>query len=188
MKVTMTKRTAGSKSELNQIRREGDIPAVLYGLSRESQTVRVKGTEFQAHLRSIPQGRLSTQLFELSLDGQVVKALVKNIHYHPSTYVVEHLDFFIPAEGRPVTVKVPIELVGVADCIGVKLGGILRSVIRTLPVSCAPNDIPAAIQVDIRHLDLGGIKRLSDLPLPPNVRPLARMNEVAVVVAKAKTA
>jgi large subunit ribosomal protein L25 len=188
MKLNLIKRTGATKGDTNRIRREGDIPAVLYGKGHENQLAAVKGMEFHQILRTLPKGRLATSTFEISLDGVSHKAIVKNISYHPTTYRIEHLDFLILADDRPVMVNVPIEVVGVADCPGIKLGGTLRQVARTLAVSCLPRDIPAFIEADVRELGLEAGKRLSDLPLPANVRPLARMNELAVVIAKAKKA
>ena len=193
MKLTITKRAGAAKGEAGRLRKAGEIPAILYGKGSQvtengEVKVKVKTTELQALLRAIPQGRLPTTLFELSLDGTSFKALVKNIHYHPSTYAIEHIDFMALSDDRPVSIKVPIELTGVSDCPGVKLGGVLRQVVRSLAISCLPRDIPSVIQVDVRSMDLGGAKKLSELPLPANVRPLAKMNEVAVVIAKAKTA
>lgn len=188
MKLNLMKRSGATKGDTNKIRREGNIPAILYGKGQENQMVAVQGAEFHQILRSLPKGRLSTSVFELSFDGVAKRAIVKNIHYHPTTYRIDHIDFLILSDDRAISVNVPLEIVGLGDCPGIKLGGSLRQVLRTVPVSCLPRDIPSFLQVDVRNLNLEESKKISDLPLPANVRPLAQLNLVTVVIAKAKKA
>lgn len=188
MKLSLKKRAGAVKSEIKAIRREGNIPAILYGSGHNPEKVMVAGVEFEAILRQLKlkNGQLATTVFELSIDGSKKKALVKDIQYHPATYAIEHLDFIVLEENKSVTVNVPIQILGAADCSGIKLGGTLRQVIRVLKVSCLPAHIPAEFQIDIRDLGVSQSKRLSDIAIPANVRPMALMSEVVVVVAKAK--
>ncbi len=110
--------------------------------------------------------------------------ILKDIQYDPTNYSIIHLDFEELLDDVPVNVKVPIECTGVVDCTGVKLGGILRQVIRHLRVRCLPKDMPSFFQVDVKAMGIMDVKRLADLNIPQTVRPLADMNEVAVVIAK----
>lgn len=187
-KLTIFQRKDLKKGATNQIRREGNVPAVIYGFGRENEMITVSGSELQAILRNLKSGLLSTTLFELHDGKKVQKAIVKDIHYHRVSYAVTHIDFVAVQDNQPVTVNVPIQVEGAADCAGIKLGGFLRQVLRTLKVSCLPKDIPSEFVFDVRELNVGESKRLSDLPIPSSVRPLGRMNEVAVVIAKSKAA
>lgn len=185
MKLTMSKRSAASKKELSKIRLAGDIPAVLYSQGKLGENICVKGSEFKAALRSIKSGCLPTTVFTLEgSDGKVRSAILKDIQYQPTTYDVWHLDFVELIQDVPINIKVPIQCVGVVDCVGIKLGGVLRQVIRTLRVSCLPKHIPSEFQLDVKELLIAQTKRLSDIALPQNIRPLADLNEVAVVIAK----
>lgn len=188
MKLTVSTRTVATKAVIKAIRREKNIPAVIYGLGQSVQNIVVKGDEFHAVLRNLPQGRLATTVFELHHDGKKHKALVKDIQYNVASYDIEHIDFMLLSNDKPVTVNVPIQLTGAAECAGVKLGGTLRQVIRTLKVTCLPKDIPSEFQIDVRELEIMQSKRLTDIAIPENVRPMAQMTEVAVVVAKGKVA
>ncbi len=185
MKLAVFKRTAGNKSENKKIRREGNVPGILYAKNQEVQNIYIKGDELQAIFRGLKAGLLPTTVFELE-DGQSrVRAIVKDIHYHPTSYAVQHIDFVILEDNTSVNVNVPIQILGSAECPGIKLGGFLRQVIRTLKVNCLPKDIPQEFTLDIRDLQLTQAKRLSDISVPESVRPLAKsMNEVAVVIAK----
>lgn len=184
MKLEVQKRTTGKKGEINKLRREGNVPAILYGYKEHGTPVHLKKEEIQAILRNMKPGLLSTTVFELHVGGKKQKAIIKEIQYNVASYEVEHIDFAMVAEDKPVTVNVPVQLVGVADCVGVKLGGFLRQVIRTLKVSCLPKHIPQEFTVDVRDLNIAQSKTLADIEISSNVRPLAKMDEVVVIVGK----
>lgn len=184
MKLTVQKRSTGKKGETNRLRREGKIPAILYGLDQPEVPIQVSGDEMRAILRKLSPGLLPTTRFELTLDGKQYAAIVKEIQYQVASYEVEHIDFLLLSEDRPVTVNVPIQLVGAADCAGVKLGGFLRQVVRSLQVCCLPKHIPQEFTIDVRELNIAQSKKLSDIAIPSTVRPLAKLSEVAVIVGK----
>jgi large subunit ribosomal protein L25 len=185
MKLKVEKRAGIKKSESKAIRRTGDIPAVVYIRGKESEAIAVNGAEFNTLMRKVPSGHLPTTVFELVEKGiHTRKAILKDIQYDPVTYDIIHLDFEELLDKVEVNVKVPIELTGIADCVGTKQGGVVRPVIRHLRVRCLPKDIPSSFQLDVRELNLFEVKRLSDLDLPPSVRPYGDLHEVAVTIAK----
>lgn len=185
MKLQVLKRDNLKKSETKRLRREGYIPGALYVKGKATDAIALSGAEYTALVRTITPGRLSTAVFTLvDAQGHQRRAILKEIQYEPTTYRVDHLDFEELFDDVKIKVKVPIEFTGVVDCIGVKLGGVLRQVIRYLRVACLPSDIPEFLPLDVRSLQMAEKKRLSDLEIPPTVRPIANLNEVVVVVAK----
>lgn len=185
MKLNVRTRTAGKKSESKQLRRAGQIPAIIYKRGKEGHNIALTTSEFNAHMREIQPGRLSTQVFELVDEtGKTHRALLKEIQYHVTKYDVIHLDFEELVDNVPVNVKVPIECTGIVDCIGIKLGGVLRQVIRHLKVRCLPKDIPSAFVLDIKSMQQRDTRRLKDLNIPQTIRPLVDLNEVAVAIVK----
>jgi large subunit ribosomal protein L25 len=185
MKLNYIMREARKKSESNKLRREGSIPAVLYSQGQDSKHIAVSKSEFSALLRTVQTGRLSTTAIELqNAESGAMTAILKDIQYHPTTYDVLHLDFELMRDDAEINVKVPIELVGAADCVGVKLGGVLRPVKRGLRVRCLPKDIPAAFFMDVRSMALRQSRRLKELEIPKGVKPLDDLNDVAVIIAK----
>lgn len=184
MKLKLSKRSGEKKSELTQIRFRKDIPAVIYHGGKPGEKVTVKGSEFHAILRGLSKGYLPTTIFELELDGKSSRAIVKDIQYHPTTYQILHLDFFLLEDDVPVDVKVPVSYVGEADCVGIKLGGFLRQVIRHIPVRCMAKDIPTDFKVDIRSLAIGQTKRVRDIEKSETLRLLVNPGEVVAVIAK----
>jgi len=184
MKLKLSKRSGEKKSELTQIRFRKDIPAVIYQKGKPGELATVSGSEFHAVLRGLKKGYLPTTIFELDIDGKTSKAIVKDIQYHPTTYQILHLDFLLLADDVPVDIKVPISCVGEADCVGIKLGGFLRQVIRHLKVRCLPKDIPTDFKVDIRNLAISQTKRIRDIEMGESIRSLVNPGEVVVVIAK----
>jgi len=184
MKLKISKRPTEKKRESNRLRRDGHIPAVMYSRDIEAKPITVDGQDFGAALRDIPKGRLSTTVFTLvDENGQEMQGLVKDIQYHPTSYDILHLDFEVLDQKVPVKVKVPIECTGVIDCVGVKLGGVLRMVVRKVKIQCLPKDIPAMFELDVTNLGLNKFFKISDLSISDK---LTRLDKdcVAVVVAK----
>lgn len=184
MKLTVHERKDLKKGATNQIRREGNVPGVLYGRGKENRNIVIQGDELRAVLRDLKSGVLSTTIFEIHDGKQKYRAVIKDIQYHVADYTILHMDLTMLEDHEPVSVNVPIQVVGTADCVGVKLGGFMRQVIRSLKVSCLPKDIPQGFTIDIRGLGITQSKRLSDIAIPSSVKPLAKMNEIAVVIAK----
>lgn len=184
MKLSVFPRAAERKSDAKKHRRQGQVPGVLYGVGKTNQNIYFQLDEMQAILRKLRPGLLATTLFDLHEGSTERKAIIKEIQYHPASYAILHVDFVLLSDNEPVTVNVPIHVSGLAECVGVKLGGFMRQVIRSLKVSCLPKDLPQEFDLDVRDLDVSQSKTLSDIVIPQNVRPLAKMNEVAVVIAK----
>ncbi len=185
MKLSVKSRDCERKSQSTKVRLDGDIPAILYGKGTDNVPLTINGVDFATALRSIEKGHLPTTRFTLtSEDGKETSAIVKDVQYHRTTYKVLHLDFEELRDDVAVNVNVPIVVNGQVDCEGIKLGGVLRNVIRRLRVNCLPKDLPDFFELDVRDLAIKGTRRLSDIKLPAGVKPLKDLNEVAIVIAK----
>jgi large subunit ribosomal protein L25 len=185
MQLKMIPRSAAKKSEALRLRRAGYIPAVIYSQGRVGETISVKEEEYSSFLRTLPQGRLPTTVVTLTDEnGQSRRAIIKDIQYNPVTYAVITLDFQELHDDQEINVKIPIECTGVADCVGIKQGGVMRQVIRHVKVCCLPKDMPAFFNLDISALSMRQSLRLSNLQWPEGVRPLADLNEVTVAIVK----
>ena len=187
MKLTATVRASTKKSDMKQARREGKIPAIFYSTGEHNQQLIVDAAEFNAILRQIKPGRLSTTVFSIVINGTTKKAIIKDIQYQLTTYRVSHIDFKELVDNVSVSLKVPIECVGVAECIGVKLRGFLHQPMRHVNVECLPEHIPSQFEINVENLEISQSKRLSDIVLPKGVKLLARMDEVVVAVSKRAT-
>lgn len=185
MKLNYKVRSTEKKKETKRIKRSGQIPAILYSKGKQGTPIMVDTADFNLCLERVKKGHLPTTKFSLvAEDGKEISAIVKDIQYHVTTYEILHLDFEQLNEKVHVNVKVPIECEGVVDCVGIKLGGVLRQVIRYLKVNCLPKDIPESFKLDVKNLKIKESLRLSDIQIADGIRPLADLHEVAVAIVK----
>jgi large subunit ribosomal protein L25 len=185
MELKLHQRQKKKKSAISEARRSGLIPAVVYKQGQPGQAVTVEEAAFSTFMRRLKPGHLPTTRLKLVDDkGKAFEAIVKEIQYHPTTYRVLHLDFLELAPDAEISVKIPIECTGVADCLGIKQGGVLRQVLRYVRVRCLPKNLPHSFMVDVKDLSMGHSRRLKDIAMDAGVRPLDGLNEVAVVIAK----
>lgn len=184
MKLTVTQRDETTKARPNQLRREGQIPAVLYGAKKPNENILVPQADYEAIIRKLKPGQLLTIIFALEMGNEKFSAILKNIQYCPITYKVIHLDFLRLAHDVNVELKVPIRFIKEIDCKGVKQGGVLKQPIRALKVRCLPKDIPEQLFLDVSDIALYETKKLLKIEIPRDVRPLDDLNEVVALVAK----
>jgi large subunit ribosomal protein L25 len=163
-----------------RLRATGLIPGTLYGASRKPMAVAVSPKLITSILRSASG---ENTLFDLELDGQKRKVILKEFQVEPVKGRLLHADFYEVALDRALEINVHVELTGTP--VGVKVqGGVLDFVTRELAVECLPTDIPEKIVVDVSELELGKHLRVSDLQIPPKVKVLT---EPDVVVAHVVT-
>ena len=153
-------REAGTKNDARRVRREGKIPAVVYGAGKNALTVSVDPRQVSRILHS-ETGH--NTVFDLALDGERTKAMIVDWQYEPIKGSLLHIDLKRIAMDQKLKVNVPIELVG--EPAGVKQqGGILEQIAREVEVECLPGDIPNEIGLDVSELVFGTVLRISDLP------------------------
>lgn len=184
MKLKAFKREWGTKGQLSELLQQGRIPAVLYVKGKENEVISIDRGEFEGILRTVRKGFLSTTIFEIDVQGRKSKALIKDIQYHKTTYNLIHLDFQEVYDDVRVNVNIPLEFTGVADCVGIKLGGFLRPVKRSVRVNCLVKDIPECFTLDVRELGIKQNKRVKDISVKGDIRLLAESDNVLVVIAK----
>jgi len=187
MQLDVQKRETVKKRDPKRLRREGNIPAILYGLGKEgtsAHALSIDAGAFQAHLRKIPAGRLSTAVFDLKGDGVHTKAIVKDIQYHVVSYDVLHLDFQALEKGKTISVNVPVVLTGVVDCVGVKQGGQLTQPLRYISLRCPATEIPELFSIDVKDLQPEQAVKVEDLKVNANVQVVTPAGDVVVIVTK----
>src|ERR1700684_1416056 len=160
-------REPGTKNHARRVRREGRIPAVVYGAGKDALPVSVDPRHVLRILRS-DSGH--NTIFDLALNGgERSKAMIVDWQYEPIKGHLLHIDLKRIAMDKALRVNVPIVLQGVAE--GVKTeGGILEQMLREVEIECLPGDIPSHIDVDISHLTFGKVLRVADLPHNPKLK------------------
>ncbi len=167
--LTATARDTTGKGAARSLRREGSVPAVIYGHAREVQSLAVPSRDLDKLLGSIAAG---STVVELAIDGKTSRTLIREIQRHPFKRTVLHVDFQELVAGEKITVSIPLVLHGVPE--GVRLGGgILEQMLRDIEVEVDPANIPNHIDVDVSHLVVGHSVHVRDLNIPAGVTVLA---------------
>jgi large subunit ribosomal protein L25 len=182
-----TVRTTIGKNEARRTRREGKVPAVVYGAASEgaSRDAVSIAVEPKALLKILHSEAGANTLISLKLDGVNTKVLVKDFQLDPITHQVLHADFYRVAMDRMIEVTTPILVKG--DARGVKVqGGILEFVRREIQIECLPSDIPEHIDVDVSELMVGQGIRVKDVATNPKWRPVTDSDTMLVHVILAK--
>jgi len=160
-------RASAGKGAARAVRRNGRIPAILYGSHRAPVAISVGGKEFTGKMATGEGSRMiQLKTSDASLDAPLV--LVKEIQRHPVSGEVTHIDFCAVDIKKKHRIAVPVHLVGKAK--GVEEGGILQLVRRDVEVSCLPMSIPEFVEVDVSGLAIHDAIHASEIPLPPGVQ------------------
>ena len=185
MKLKIYERTDLKKSFLTKLRIENKIACVIYAQGMQNKNVYIDKDSFLETLRHMKKGSLSIAVFELDgLKGKNNKAIIKEIQYDKTSYEIIHIDFMLLQDNVQVNVKIPIECVNVAECVGIKMGGIFRQLIRKIKIKCLPKNIPEKFVVDVSQMKMLDKVRVKDINLPSNLFLMTNLNEVAIVIAK----
>ncbi len=175
-------REAGTKNLARRVRREGKIPAVVYGAGKGAMPVTVDPRHVLRILRS-DSGH--NTIFDLAMNGDQTKAMIVDWQYEPIKGHLLHIDLKRIAMEKALRVSVPIMLQGVP--IGVKTeGGILEQMLREVEIECLPGDIPSHIDVEVSELTFGKVLRVSDLPHNEKIKFLTEENQPVAHVTSVK--
>jgi large subunit ribosomal protein L25 len=175
-------REAGTKNHARRVRREGKIPAVVYGAGKDSLPVTVDPRQVTRILNS-KTGH--NTIFDLALNGGQTKAMIVDWQYEPIKGRLLHIDVKRIAMDKELTVSVPITLLG--EAAGVKQeGGIMEQMLREVEIECLPADIPSSIEVDVAHLTFGKVLRVSDLPRSEKIKFITDENQPVAHVTSVK--
>ena len=162
--VAETGRETGTRPS-RRIRREGNVPATLYGLGQDAQTIAVAWRELR---RVLTTDAGVNAFIHLEVDGRRQATLVKEIQRHPVRRDVIHVDFLRVDPKTKLDVEVSIELTGEAESV-TRAGGIVQQLLHSLVVSTRPDNIPNSLELDVSGLTLDGDLRVRDIVLPDGV-------------------
>lgn len=165
------------------LRREGKIPAILYGPKTDSVKLTIDRLDLEPIFKT---GALAQQLLKLDIDGVdgTANVMVKEIQKHPVSHDLLHLDFYRVSMDQKINVMVPVVTTG--KCVGVEMGGMLQIIRRELEVFCLPDQIPETITVDITDLEIGDSLHVEDLELEGDVEVSAEVNFTILTILSPK--
>jgi large subunit ribosomal protein L25 len=163
------KRAKPGRGPARALRRDGKVPVIVYGGKDEPLMLAMPLKEIKRELQSNP--RFYSSLLDLEVDGQKLRVLPREAQLHPVSDDPIHIDFMRAAEGARVIVEVPVVFRNEAASPGLKRGGVLNIVRRTIELSCPVETIPAQIEIDLTGLEINDSVHISSVTLPEGVRP-----------------
>ena len=163
-------RGQSGSSVARRARRQGNVPAVIYGGASEPQLLVLNHNEVIKHLE---HEAVYSHVLDVTVDGKTEKAILKGVQRNPARFQILHLDFLRVNLTDTVKVHVPLHFVNESTSVGAKKGGIAAHSLVDLEVTCLPSDLPEFIEVNLASLDVGGTIHLSDIILPKCVEIVA---------------
>lgn len=154
------------KGAARTIRREGRVPAIIYGDASDPQRISVDDKELWMHVR---RGQFLNTIYTLDVDGKPERVIPRDIQMHPVRDVPIHVDFLRLGEGAKVTVEVPVQFHNEEESPGLKRGGVMNIVRHTIELRCVAEAIPERLDADLTGLDIGDSLHVSSITFPEGV-------------------
>ena len=184
VQLKATQRGRAGKGASRAIRREGLVPAVVYGDKQTAQTLTLNYRELEPHVQT---GRFLSTLVDLSVDGKTIRAIPRDIQFEPVRDFIVHVDFLRLGKASRIAVDIPVHFKGQELSPGIKAGGSLNIVSHSLSLYCSADFIPDDITVDVAGLQVGTSIHVSDIKLPEGVTSVSRDDlTLCTIAAQAK--
>lgn len=168
-------RARSGTSLVRRLRREGDVPAVLYGGGGENISIAIN---HDVLFHSLEKEEFHSAIIVINTDGKKEQAILRDVQRHPHKINILHADFQRVDDKKVLTMSLPIHFIGEENCVGVRTGGgLISHLINEVEVSCLPKLLPESIELDVTNLEMGDSLHLSDIPLPDGVNLTALMHD-----------
>ena len=179
-----TKRTSASTGQVNKLRSDGFVPAVLYGGKKDNLNISLK----KLHLRNILNTKtFLSKVFDLDIDGNSEKALPRDIAYDPISDEPIHIDFMRITKGSKLILEIPVKFLNSDKSPGLKKGGVLNIVRRKVELKCPAENIPDEIVVDLNNTEINSSLKISSVKLPENIVPTITDRDFVIATVAAPT-
>jgi len=158
IEISVKKRVKTGKTDTRNLRKEDNVPCVLYGGE--------KVLHFYAHKNEFRKLVYTPDalIVKLNIEGEKHQAIMQALQFHPVLDNINHIDFVEVFDNKPVIINIPIVLTG--SCIGVKNGGKIREKRRTLKVRGLVKDLPDILEIDMSNIDISQVVKVGDLSYP----------------------
>ena len=178
-KLEVQPRNAFGKQSSRALRREGDIPAVLYGRSQDTVALQLNARTFRQLLRTHGEN----VIISMEIGGDTQTVIIKEIQRDPvEKQQLLHADFIRISLDEPITSAVPIVLIGSPP--GIQEGGVLEAPLRQLTLHCLPMQLPTEISVDVSELDIGDVIHVGELSLDGEIEVLDASDRIVAMVSQ----
>lgn len=178
--IRVNERNTAGKGAARAERRAGLIPGVIYGEKKEPVMFSMSALDLDAQLR---QKGFWTRQFEIEVGKNKYHAICQDIQTHPISDRPVHIDFLRVSADAELQIEVPVMYENEAACPGIKVGGTLNAIYRTIEVVCKPKDIPETIFVDLTGLDINDVVKMGDVKFPAGVKPVEDEDTTIAAIA-----
>jgi large subunit ribosomal protein L25 len=160
-------REDAGKGASRRLRRQGKVPAIIYGAGRPPRAL---AFDHNRVIQQLDNEKFYSSVLSIKVGDKNQAVILKDVQRHPAKRLIMHMDFQRIVEDQAIRMNVPIHLVGADVAVGVKQGGGTVSHMRTeVEVVCLPKNLPEYLELDISELELDGLMYLKDIPLPEGV-------------------
>ena len=164
-------RSDSGKGASRRLRRQGLVPAIVYGGEREPAQISIAHNEF---IHELENEAIYTQVIELHVEDRKQEVILRDLQRHPYKNKVIHADFYRIDQNKPLKVVVPIHVENADKCVGVKGdGGVISHLVTEIEIIALPKNLPEYLVVDALNLHLGETLHLTDIRLPEGVQLVA---------------
>ena len=177
-------RNTNTKGEVNSLRINGNIPAIIYGGSKKNQKISLSK---KILINLIENENFLSNIISLNLDGKSENVLPKEVTYDPITDEPIHIDFLRIVKGAKVIIEIPVKFINNDKSPGLKRGGVLNIVRRKVELKCLSENIPNELVVDLADVDIGASFKISSIRLPENVTPTIQGRDFVIATLAAPT-
>ena len=177
-------RNTNTKGEVNSLRINGNVPAIVYGGSEKNQKIYLSKKNIK---NLIEKENFLSNIISINLDGKSANVLPKEIVWDPITDEPIHIDFLRIVKGAKVILEIPVKFINIEKSPGLKRGGVLNIVRRKVELKCPAENIPTELVVDLDNLDIGSSIKISSIKLPENVTPTIQGRDFVVATVAAPT-
>ena len=178
------KRDNASSGSTNKLRANGFIPAILYGGKDPNQKISI---EKKAIRDIINTDNFLSKVLELDIDGKKEKVLPRDVAYHVLSEEPIHIDFMRVVSGKKIILEIPVKFINHPDSPGLKRGGVLNIVRRSVELKCPAENIPNDITIDLAGTDIGTSLKISSVKLPESVVPTITDRDFVIATVAAPT-
>ena len=177
-------REQAGKGAARALRRNGRVPAVIYGDKKDPVTISLD--RHSLHLELAKAG-FYLRLYDIKVAGKDERVLPRDVQRHPVTSVPLHVDFLRISAGATISVNVGVVFINEEESPGLKRGGVLNVVRYEIELICPATAIPESITLDLTGLDIGDGIHISNVKLPPNVEPVISDRDFTIATIAAPT-
>jgi len=173
-----------TKGQLNLIRANGDVPAIIYGGKEENQKISISKKLLKT---LIEKENFLSNIITLNIRGKSQNVLPREVKYHIITDEPTHVDFLRVLPGVKIKIEVPVNFINQEKSPGLKRGGVLNIVRRKVELKCPSEKIPESLTLDLDGVDIGSSFKISSVKLDPEVTPTIQGRDFVIATLAAPT-